>query len=929
MTTSGGLVGSGVGAEPTPGGGSVPDAKNVGARRARGAGAGAHRRFVAAPVLQAVLTSDGRFAEVNAALSDAVGVSAASLVGAASAEYVHPEDRTQAREEFLRLVHGRAVSLASVRRYVLASGEVRYGLTTMATLPDDPDGPGLVVVVVQDVTAEQQARDAVTEALAELRQTEQRFRAMVTRSADVAIVVDAGGTITYCSPAAAEVFGYDPATVAGRSGFQFVHPDDVETGRAVLARALAERGPVPAVALRVRAADGTYAWAEAAATNLVEDPEVGGFVVNVRDITGRVATERRYREVVETAQEGIWVVDATGRTIFANRRLASMLGRRVEEVLGRTPMELATAEFAPVFAAQLEARRRGEPGRYEAALRHRDGTAVDVLVSAQPRRDDDGTYFGSHAMLTDITSRKALERQLAHLALHDELTGLANRTLLSDRVEQMLTRARRRDCLGALLMIDVDGFKLVNDSYGHNVGDNLLVQLAERLSSAVRADDTVARIGDDEFGAVCEDLHDRKEVSDIARRILAAVAEPVTIGGETLLVTASVGITFTPADSAAALLRDGDIALQRAKGRGGAQTIIFDPEELQTAGRELRLTRDLRHALDNSRQLEVHYQPIIALADQRVCGAEALVRWRHPEYGLLYPDAFIPVAERVGLVTALDCHVLTTACEQASQWLADGDVPEDFVIAVNVSAVDLREPHLLDCVDSALSRTNLPPYQLTIEVTETALIVDHDLVTASLLALHERGVSIALDDFGTGYSSLTYLKDLPADRLKIDRSFVGGLGGDTDDDAIVASIISLAEAVGIRCIAEGIESPQQRSMLTQQGCSFGQGFLWSAAVSAEAFPHLVASIAPALPVRPTPARRRAHWVTNVDPRIRARITSLLNDGASLQTIAAALNSRGQRTPRGTRWHVSSVAQVIAATPTVNARTVTRAAVSAG
>jgi diguanylate cyclase (GGDEF)-like protein/PAS domain S-box-containing protein len=884
------------------------------AESARTGGGQIRGRFLGVPAPQAILTRDGRFAEVNGALSGALGTSPERLVGAASSEFLHPDDRSRARDEFLELLAGRVPSLASVRRYLLPDGEIGYGLTTMALLPErGPGEPGVVVALVQDVTGEQLAHNRAAEALAQLKQVERRFRALVTRSADVAIVVDAKAMITFCSPAVTEVFGYDPAQVVGRSGFEFVHPDDVEVAAGSLAHALAEPGLTPSVTLRVRSADGSYAWTEEVATNLLDDPHVDGFIVNVRNIGDRVATERKYRDIVETAQEGIWIVDATGRTTFANQRLASMLGGQIDDVLGRTPMELATAQFASVFSAQLEARQRGEPGRYEAELSRSDGSVVNVLVSAQPCLDDAGAFTGAHAMITDITSLKALERQLTHRALHDDLTGLANRALLTDRLEHMLTSLGRRDRLAALLMIDVDGFRRVNDSYGHDRGDDLLIQVAERIASALRADDTAARIGGDQFAALCEELHDRKEAGDIARRVLAAIAEPMTVGNDTLVLTASVGIAYTPADTAATLLRDADIALHRAQGCGGARTTIFDPTEPQTARRDLVLTHDLQRALETS-EVEVHYQPIIALDDQRVCGAEALARWRHPRYGWLQPEAFIPIAEQAGLIGPLDCKVIASACEQTAQWLSEGSVADDFALAVNVSAAHLGDPCLLNCIDASLSQANLPPHHLTVEVTETALITDSDHVRQTLSVLRERGVMVALDDFGTGYSSLSYLKSIPADRLKIDRSFVGGLGDQGDDAAIVASILSLADAVGMHCIAEGIESVEQLSALTHLGCSYGQGFLWSGAVGANEFPQVSRDIVPALPSRPPTTRRRAHWVANVDARTQAHIADLHDDGASLQTIAAALNRCGRRTPRGTRWHAASVAQVIASSP---------------
>ena len=862
----------------------------------------------AMPAAVVATDADGVVTEWNPAAELLCGWSAAEAVGRPARELLDVPDPVPTSTEALQSLqagqtwHGRL----PVRR---KDGSALAVAVAASPLMDER---GTVVGAVALMTAES-AAGPFEEGV---RASEQLFRSLVNRSADVALILDSHAVITYASPAVTPVFGYQPDHLEGRVGFEFVHPDDVPFAEEVLREVLATAGSHDPFELRIRAADGSYLWTEEAVTNSLDDPAIRGLILNLRDVSFRkaadaalAASEKRYRDIVESAEEGLWILDANFRTTFTNPRMSVQLQRPAVDLLGHSPAEFAHPDDVVLIEAQMHARRHGAE-RYEARFLAADGSTVWMLVSAHPLFDD-GRFVGTHALLTDITDRKDAEDQLRHLALHDPLTGLPNRTLLTDRIEHTLARAERHHDQTGVLFVDVDNFKLINDSYGHRTGDEILLAVAERITAAVRTEDTVARFGGDEFVVVCERLYDHKEASDIAHRVLAAVREPLEIGDRPIVLTASIGIAYTSTGDAETLLRDADTAMYQAKRQGRDQTAVFDPDAHRTAQHDLALINDLRHALKHPGQLTVHYQPILGLADQQVVAAEALARWHHPEHGLVPADRFIQLAERAGLILELDRWVLDRACRQTAAWLAEGAVPQSFSVAVNVSAAHLSAPRLADTVRAALTNARLSPANLCVEVTETALMQDQAAACAALSALRAMGVCVSLDDFGTGYSSLSYLRNLPADKVKIDRSFVGGLGDGGDDEAIVASIISLADSLGLHCVAEGVETMEQLLILQSLGCHCGQGFLWSPAVPDTQLPDTLTAV----PRRAIPAQRnrprRASWTALVDPVDRQRLLHLHAQGASLQTITAALNKSNSRTPRGTRWHPATVARVVA------------------
>jgi diguanylate cyclase (GGDEF)-like protein/PAS domain S-box-containing protein len=466
----------------------------------------------------------------------------------------------------------------------------------------------------------------------------------------------------------------------------------------------------------------------------------------------------------------------------------------------------------------------------EYQFRHANGEYRWLRDELRLVRDESGTAVEFVGYLVDITQRKELENQLTKLAYHDSLTGLANRTLFRDRVEHALARVGRTASKVAVLFLDLDEFKTINDSLGHAEGDRLLVATAARLLSATRGCDTVARLGGDEFAILLEDVRHDGDAIVVAERISDAMRRPVLVAGKEVFVNTSIGIARCSRDeSADALLRNADLAMYMAKRHGKGHWRVFEPAMHAAARERLELEADLRIALERG-EFHFLYQPVIELDSGRIIGAEALIRWEHPQRGTVPPLAFIPVAEGTDLIFALGRWGVTEACRQAQAWdeaglLAAGGKP--MTVMVNLSARQLQQSGLASHVAAALLETGIEPSRLVLEITESAVMQQTDATLAMLHALHEMGVEIAMDDFGTGYSSLSHLQRFPIDCLKIDRSFVNGLGTNRNDSALVRTVVALGHTLALRTVAEGIETEQQRDTLIGLGCEYGQGYLFA------------------------------------------------------------------------------------------------------
>ena len=444
--------------------------------------------------------------------------------------------------------------------------------------------------------------------------------------------------------------------------------------------------------------------------------------------------------------------------------------------------------------------------------------------SGEPSPEEVQIARASIHLASIAVERDRVHGRATYRALHDPLTGLPNRLLLLDRLSHALASAKRRPTHLALLMIDLDRFKLINDGLGHSVGDQLLVAVARRLANTVRPGDTVARFGGDEFVFLSEDLQDEEQARTIADRLLTAMTRPFEVAGRKLYVNASIGIvTNGKGDTPELMLSDADIAMYHAKELGRGRAELCDDAMRTTSVNRLATATALREAMDHG-ELQVHYQPLMDLRTGEMFGLEALARWERPDHGQVSPAEFIPLAEETGLITSLGAHVLAVVCRDAAAW------PRTLALSVNVSGVQFRDPRLEERIDAVLRETGMSADRLLLEITETVLMDDPQSSAEVLAGLRNLGVRIAVDDFGTGYSSLAYLKRFRIDHLKIDRSFVSGLGSDSEDTAITAAIVAMAHSLGLRALAEGVETEAQLAALRDLGCDLAQGFYWSPAV---------------------------------------------------------------------------------------------------
>ncbi|HST52686.1 MAG TPA: EAL domain-containing protein [Pyrinomonadaceae bacterium] len=546
-------------------------------------------------------------------------------------------------------------------------------------------------------------------------------------------------------------------------------------------------------------------------------------------------SEERFRSAFDYATIGMGVVSLDGRWLQVNRSLCDIVGYDDAELLSSNINDITHREDLVALDEQIQRLAEGTISSHQTEIRyaHKHGKEVWAHLGMSLVRDGQASPLHLIFQIQDITDRKRAEEQLLHDAFHDALTGLPNRALFMDHVKMAIQRSRRSgDRLFAALFLDLDRFKIINDSLGHMVGDQLLVGIAHRLEACLRPGDTVARLGGDEFTILLEDLGETDDCLEVARRVQDAVSQPFNIGGHEVFTTASIGIALstTGYERAEDLLRDADTAMYRAKLMGKKRHIVFDKEMHDRAMELLQIETDLRRAITRN-ELFLNYQPIVSLSTGKVRSFEALVRWRHPERGLVMPSEFIPVAEETGLIIPLGQWVLNMACRQMREWQKIYRIDKDVTISVNLSSRQFSQADLIEQVSAALCEADLRPASLKLEITESMVMENFDTAIDMLAQLRGLGVGLSIDDFGTGYSSLSYLHRFPIDTLKIDRSFVTQMTDNTENAEIVRTIVTLARSLDMDVIAEGVESCEQLGRLRELGCDFGQGYLFSKAVA--------------------------------------------------------------------------------------------------
>ncbi len=647
---------------------------------------------------------------------------------------------------------------------------------------------------------------------------------------DVAVVIDALGTMLAVSESIHPLLGHDIAPNIGRSVVDFVHPDDLPLAVAMLEAANEIVGTTRSFEIRIRHADGRFIPLDVMPRNMLASD--GIMILTCRDISDRLrvqaersAEEERFRAVALCAPIAIFKITIDGACEFVNERWTELTGQSSSDALGAGWLDVVDRHDQ----LRLVAIQNGvnDSGSLDLTLHNRGGGRRNVIGRWVAISTADGGRAGYVGTMEDVTERRTLEERLLHQATHDSLTGLPNRLLLNEHLARILAASRRSGDRVGVIFCDLDRFKVVNDSLGHETGDHLLKAVARRFGGALRASDVVGRFGGDEF-IVLVSGPDDDTVRAAANRLRSLFDEPFEIGlGRPYAVTASIGIALSDEHSTSeTLLRDADVAMYRAKERGRGRAEEFDERLRERALDRLALMNDLPYAVANG-ELIVLYQPIVKTQGNELSAVEALVRWRHPTRGELSPDAFIALAEETGSIVAIGDWVMEQACRDLLS-------VDEVTVNVNLSALQVRDGELADRVAAILLQTGFPASRLVLEITESVLMHDMDTAVETLRRLKALGVSITVDDFGTGYSSLSYLSVFPIDALKVDRSFVRGMtssvGGDNE---IIRTVISLAHSLGLRATAEGVETSFQLDALQRLGCDFAQGFLFDEALSIE------------------------------------------------------------------------------------------------
>jgi diguanylate cyclase (GGDEF)-like protein/PAS domain S-box-containing protein len=754
------------------------------------------------------------------------------------AQVVHPEDLPRVLEQSRAVVKGERPEYVVEHRVRVADGTWKWLQSRGKVSERDAAGRALRMTgILLDVTARKCAEGALAEA-------EERYRSLIELAPD-AMVVSCGGIVEYVNPAALRlVKAASPRELLGRQVESLVHPEDHARLRERLAYLQAGPGATGFEERRVRCLDGGEVPTEVASVSFLER---GRLIVQtvVRDVSeqkqARAALaerEQRFRDVVEASGEYVWETDASWRYTYLSARVEAVLGHMRADLLGRTPRDFMPLGEARALDDWFE--RNAQAGQPFRDLVHRSitqsGKVIWQQVSGTPVRDAAGRITGFRGTGADVTARKQAEERIQYLATRDALTGLPNRALLADRAGQAILAAARSRGMLAVLLIDLDRFKLVNDSMGHRAGDALLRSVAERLQNTLRREDTLARLGGDEFVLVWDGLKTAQDAALVAQRVQAILQRPFTLEGRALNVTVCVGVAIYPEDGRdfSELLKNADTALYDAKEAGRDAFRFFSPALHTRAVERLALESDLRGALARS-ELQLRWQPVVR--GEAIVGAEALVRWNHPQRGLLGPDAFIPQAEESGLIRAIGEWTQERALSQIGAW--QRLLPGTPWFALNVSALELAQGEIyVKRLCDALAAHGVAPERLELEVTERVLMSHLPETIETLRRIGAMGVRLAIDDFGTGYSSLAYLRRLPIHKLKIDRGFLRELETSSGDAMIVETIAAMARGLGLQVAAEGVETGAQLARLQAVGCEEWQGHLYSEPLEAAAFERL-------------------------------------------------------------------------------------------
>jgi diguanylate cyclase (GGDEF)-like protein/PAS domain S-box-containing protein len=803
------------------------------------------QRIILDSAQQGVIATDlhGLILNFNPAIERMLGYSAAEAIGQLTPAAFHDaleleEHARQLHAELGEEFAGFDVFVAKARRgiaeerewtYVRKDGSRLPVLLTVTALRDRLGEIQGYLGISTDLTLRNELAEVTNQA-----RVNELSRALLSAVPDgvIGIEADLPHRVRFLNPGAQRLLGIGERNVIGHpleSFLELVHDDEAEEGMDGLSLAAriqcAQSGSFQAL---VHTPQHPRPFPAAFFLSRVPGfDEAGLAVLTMQDISLRRLAERKLKlsdTVFENSAEAILICDAGGVILNVNPAFTWLTGYRPDEAIGKKPSILKSGRHDAAFYREMW-RVLQEDGHWEGELwdRRKDDSVYPKWLTINAVRNGERlTHYV--ALFSDISERKENENRIRFLAQHDHLTGLPNRRFLEERAQQLIASERRRDYGIALMLIDLDRFKNINDTLGHNVGDLLLIEVARRLVNCVRSTDTVVRLGGDEFVILLEDMKDHNEVALVARKVHEALGQPMTIDQRVLHAPPSIGISVYPDDGKDIenLMKNADAAMYQVKAAGRNAWMFYTAHMNDESQERLRLENDLRLAIAAG-QLHLFYQPQFDVQSGRITAWEALLRWDHPELGRVSPERFIPVAEDSGQIQAIGAWVLRTACSEIKRWEEEG--MGVFRISVNLSAREFVQPTLAQTIAEVLTELDLAPQRLELEITESVLMADSPTVTETISRLKALGVTLALDDFGTGYSSLRYLKSFAVDRLKIDRSFVRDLGHNSNDAAIVKAVISLAEALNLGVIAEGVETEDQQDFLTKHGCQHTQGFL--------------------------------------------------------------------------------------------------------
>jgi diguanylate cyclase (GGDEF)-like protein/PAS domain S-box-containing protein len=833
------------------------------------------RWLIEQSIVGVCVTQDERYAFVNARFAQMCGLTPGEVTGLSVQALIFPDDREVVALVLREQLDGRRGAVNAAYRLLRKDGQVVHveAHGSVCTFEGRPATIGVVLDVTERRAAEAEAREAA-----------RRHRGIFENAVEGIFQTREDGSFITVNPALARILGYQSPQELMETAPDLNHRIYVEPGRYhEFRRQIAAHDRVFEFESQVRRRDGSVIWISENARALREKSgALVGYEGTLVEITARKRAEERQRQSEERlalaargANDALWDWDILMDSVYLSPRWAEMAGIPSGEP-GPTPASslLRVHEADREYLMTLvRAHLKGHSPHLEAEFRllHGAGGVRWILLRGIAVRNEAGRAVRMAGSLTDITARKEAESKLRHDAFHDALTGLPNRALFMDRLEHALVRqkGRKQTCF-SLLFIDLDRFKVVNDSLGHAMGDQLLIATARRLATCVRAVDTVARLGGDEFGVLLEDVQDGADARHVAERIVRELGTPLVLRGQEVFSAPSIGIAHGGPHYAHAeeVLRDADTAMYRAKDQGRKGFVEFDPSMHVRAVALLQLETDLRRSLERTLasdangeprpgELHLRYQPIIELSTGHICGVEALLRWEHPQRGLVGPYDFVPLAEETGLIVPIGAWALREACRQTSEWLRMLARKDALSVAVNFSPQQILQRDLRAQTARILSECGLPPQALRLEVTETVLMDNADRAAQVLVEMRELGVRVDLDDFGTGYSSLSYLHNLRLDALKIDRSFISRGGTEGGNWEIVRTIVSLARGLGIEVVAEGVETGEQLAAVRGLGVDRAQGFFFAKPLTARELSALLAGRAtfamPAVPGDAVPA----------------------------------------------------------------------------